>query len=96
MLKIIKFKQQEIYMKLAEELSEEERQEFLDYFYLLADEIGLDDTDSPCPWGCPWYFRGDVELTGETIKEMSKNYYTLLKDEIIKVLEIQKKLSEEE
>lgn len=70
-------------MVKAESLNDEERQEFSDYFYDLADEIGLDDRDSPHPWGCPWLFGSDIELTGENIKEMSKNYYTFHKKQII-------------
>lgn len=69
------------------ELTEEEQEQFVEYFYNVADGR-LDDLDTPNPWGCPWYWDEEFELKGENIKEMAENYYKYYEDDIWGLIQI--------
>ena len=58
----------------AKDLTTEQRDQFSTLVYESDDAPNDNDSDNPCPWGCPWYFGGDVELAGNTIPEMVDNY----------------------
>jgi len=58
----------------AKDLTTEQRDQFSTLFYESDDAPNDNNSDNPCPWGCPWYFGGDVELAGDTIPEMVDNY----------------------
>ena len=58
----------------AKDLTPEQRDEFSTLFYQYPDAPKDNLSDNPCPWGCPWYFGGDVGLKGNTISEMVENY----------------------
>ena len=52
-------------------LNDRQREEFVAAFY---EAVDFDDTDSPIPWGCPWYHGARVILHGDSIKEMAANW----------------------
>ena len=70
--------------KLAIELTEDEREEFVEYFYDAWDlPYDTDEySDISCPWGCPWYRGNSIELKGNTIKEMAENYWVSVREDI--------------
>lgn len=57
----------------AKKLTDLEQEQFCVAFYFNPDIIG-DDTESPAPWGMPWFFGKQVSLEGENITEMVDNY----------------------
>ena len=63
----------------ASELTEEQRQDFANLFYSDCETPTDIDSDNPSPWGCPWYWGGDLE--GETIHEMVENFIKAHKSE---------------
>lgn len=69
------------------DLTDNQRDVFVEAFYLEwnFDEVGEEDTESPAPWGCPWYDRGETILTGSTIEECAVNYFNDCKDELIEL-----------
>lgn len=66
---------------LARQLTDEQKEDFVNIFYCLTP---IDDLDNPNPWGCPWYFGWDVELKGNSVREMAENFYKSISDEIEK------------
>ena len=66
-------------MKTFKDFTETEQDEFSELFYEMIPD--LDDTNTPCPWGCPWCFNL-YDAKGDNIKEMVNNYYEEVKDEI--------------
>lgn len=71
----------------VQNLTDKEKNEFCEHFYELANEIGLDDRDSPSPWGCPWLWEFEYEkVNGLTIKDMAAAHYKKYKNEIIECL----------
>jgi hypothetical protein len=72
--------------RLAKDLTDEEQDEFYECFYDDHWPSSEPDHDSPCPWGCPWYFGTEIILDGETIKDMAKNFYKDCEKEILELL----------
>ena len=71
---------------LAKNLTDEEKEKFVESFYTLwkANDLGDTDESSPAPWGCPWYWaRGCIELEAKDIEEMAKNHFNDSKKEIL-------------
>ena len=60
--------------KLAKDLTDAEREIFVEAFYEITDSR-LDDLDTGSPWGCPWYWGTPVTLEGSTIEEMAENFH---------------------
>ena len=83
---------------LAIELNEKEREQFTSEFYSAwgREWDDEDDTSSPTPWGCPWYFGAVVELRGDTVKEMALHWFAETKTEIRGLLDEEKSIREEE
>lgn len=71
----------------TEDLTEEQRLEFTEEFYLLAPSW-LNDQDTPHPWGCPWLWAKGMELYGETPKEMARDMFNDCIGEIEKLQDI--------
>lgn len=71
-----------MFYKLAEDLTEEEREKFTRIFYEEYWEFEGDDLDTPCPWGCPWYFGSKIELYGSNLKDAVEIYYNNSLEEI--------------
>lgn len=73
------------------EFTEEQRDEFVDFFYEKLSELGVelsveDESESPYPWCCPWLWCEDEDTTGETIEEMAYNYAKKHAKEIYELL----------
>lgn len=68
--------------RYADELKDEQRELFSSEFYSCWDFPQDHDSESPCPWGCPWTFGSPVELRGDTIEEMAKNWWKESREEI--------------
>ena len=60
--------------KIATKLTDSERELFQTIFYESETGIMLNDHETPCPYGCPWYFGYDVSLRGDDLDEMVENY----------------------
>lgn len=66
-------------MRLAfKDFNEKQRQEFVDAFPYVEDCV----PGNPFPWCCPWDYAGDDSISGDTIKEMSLNWYDMVANEI--------------
>lgn len=61
--------------KLACELTDEEREIFVEAFYeAMPSELDDRFPESPNPWGCPWNYQKTLILIGNSLEEMAKNY----------------------
>jgi hypothetical protein len=68
----------------ADQLTEEQRDVFVEVFYELWEmyKLGERDIITDCPWGCPWYHASRVVIRGIDVREMAKNYFFEVIDEI--------------
>ena len=80
--------------RLAKDLTDAEREIFVEAFYEIADSR-LDDGESCSPWGCPWYWGTSVTLEGSTIEEMAENFYSMEEKEILFLLNEQEEEEED-
>ena len=71
---------------LATEMHEYQKEEFTQSFYEFW-PYGDADVNSPAPWGMPWQFGYDVELSGKTIDEMAQNFFNDFESEIREQIE---------
>lgn len=71
--------------RLAIDLTDDERERFVEAFYEIADSR-LDDGESCSPWGCPWYWGTSVTLEGSTIEEMAENFHARQEKDILNLL----------
>ena len=69
----------------SKDLTENEKEIFTKIFYDIED-LGIDDLETPLPWGCPWYFGSIIYLKGDCIKEMAENYFQEYKEQIESLL----------
>lgn len=72
--------------KLAIDLTEQEQEIFSKAFYQIADKR-VEDTDTPCPWGCPWYYNESAILEGKTVEDMAENFWNEFRNEIRRILD---------
>ncbi len=78
----------------AKDLTEKQQDDFVEAFYWVANFDDLVEGDHS-PWGCPWCYDGDVELVGDSVADMARNYHESVKDEVERVrLEYERELSE--
>ena len=64
---------QEVRHVLATDLyAQDEDEEFSRLFY---EKFAIYDTETSCPWGCPWYHGSPIVLHGKTIEEMVDTYH---------------------
>ena len=78
-------------MVLAIDLTEEKQDLFKETFYSLWEEnfsFSRDDEgENPCPWGYPWFHGSKIELEGDTVEKMARNFFEDHKEEIQACLE---------
>ena len=61
-------------------LTDEQKEAFSDAFYRYApNDI---DSDNPNPWGCPWCFENEIEVTGTTPAEWAEAWWEQNRNEI--------------
>lgn len=83
--------------KQAKDLTEKQKEIFVDAFHGIADE--RIDPERDGNWSCPWTWCPDKELVGSTVKEMAVNFYKEHEREIVELLdqedEMRKELQED-
>lgn len=68
--------------RLAKDLTDAERERFVEAFYEIADSR-IGDLELCSLWGYPWYWGTSVTLEGSTIEEMAENFHAGQEKEIL-------------
>jgi len=66
------------------DLTDTQKEAFAEKFYSLAD---IDDTDSPQPWGCPWYWCPNDEILSADMGVAAMLFLEQVKKHIIDIYE---------
>lgn len=75
----------------AEDLTEKQMEEFAEEFYMLCPFNDLVE-GNPYPWGLPWTWEPKIELEGETVVEMARNFYETRRPEFERMSDIWKEM----
>lgn len=54
-------------------LTDAQKKAFIEGWKKVGGYVG--DTDSPCPWCCPWEWTDEIEVEGETLGEMGADWW---------------------
>lgn len=69
------------------DLTDTQKEAFAEKFYSLAD---IDDTDSPSPWGCPWYWCENDEVLSADMGIAAMLFHEQVKKELLDMINILK------
>lgn len=73
-----------------EKLTDEQQEQFVKGF-MDADDIGVDDWDSPAPWGAPWFWTSGEELEGEDAYEWGQAWFEKYRADIAELKDEERK-----
>lgn len=54
------------------------------------------DYEASCPWGCPWLYETEIEVSGSTPEEWGQSWWETNKAEIMKLLAEEEAMRDEQ